>query len=476
MAFDRVGERGRRNPQKTREADPSGQKLPHSEESERAVLASILLAPSLLGIVAERVVVSDFYIERHQLIFQAMLDLEESGKEIDLRTLQGQLDLKNSFEAVGGIAYLASLDLDLPDLGRTETYTEIVKERSIRRQLIDTSQQIIANCLIGGSEATEILAVADRAISALAERAPSERTMRALPEVINLALDEAQRAESAPDEVCTPTGWRDFDRVLNGGLKKGRSYVVAGQTGMGKTSFLHNLAVNVAGKTGTRKACVLFSLEMPAEEVGTCLISQMARVHKGSIASGQLSANQWDCLVDAQRRFATAGIYVDDDSSVTPSDLARRVKQLKATLAAKGQELAFVGVDYLGLMEGGGRHENRQVEIASISRRVKMLSKSLDVAMVVLCQLNRQTERRSDPRPVLADLRESGAIANDADAVILLYRDEVYHKDDPNTQGMAEWIIAKLRGGETGTLHRRWRGEYGVFEEIDQHHQTEIPR
>lgn len=489
MSLDRVGERGRRpaDPRKFTPGVPSAElfsvKLPHSEESEQAVLAAILLSPNLFHAVAAVLLEEDFYFERHQLIWRALAELEGANPPIaiDLRTLQAQLEAMGdgAFDKVGGMAYLSSLDLYLPDLSHIKNYCDVVLKRAVRRGIILSGQAAIRAAMSGGDEdEAELAQILEHGATTAFDRLQAESTMVSFAQAMDIALDEAERAEHEPETVFTPTGWRDLDRMLNGGLRKGRSYIIAGRPGMGKTSMLYSLARNICLRDDSKKAGIIFSLEMPTPEAATCILSTLSRVPKESIAKGELSRHQWDALVETRRRYGGAQLFIDDDSSLTPAMLNSKVKRRQQVLEAEGIELAFVGIDYLQLVDGGGRFENRQTEVASISRKIKKLAKSLDLPLILLCQLNRQTERRTDPRPGLADLRESGSLEQDADGVLFIYRDEVYHKDDPNTEGMAELIIAKLRGGKTGVLNWRWRGEFGVFEEIDTHHgeQTEISR
>ncbi|MEL7058465.1 MAG: replicative DNA helicase [Acidobacteriota bacterium] len=462
-----VGEfRPRRAPGTERPPGPAAEQvaleraMPHSEESERAVLAAILLAPHVLPTITARLVTDDFYLEKHQLIFAAMLELQERGEEIDLRTLQGRLELKNVFERIGGMAYLAGLDLDLPDLSRVESYVELVKERSIRRRLIETSQRVILECFEGGKEAADALAEAEKAVMSLGQEALT-RGFSVLGDIFDATL-EALEAR-ADGMLGLRTGYYDWDRLTQG-LVAGNLIIVAGRPGMGKSTFAVNVAQNVAIRE--QRPVAVFSLEMGEQELAQRIMSSEGDLPFGPLRSGQLSEAQWSQLYDVIRSIGAAPLFIDDSPNPTLLEIASKCRRLQAE---KG--LGLVVIDYLQLMQAGGRYESRQLEIAAISRGLKQLAKELEIPVIALSQLSRQTERRAnDHRPQLADLRESGAIEQDADMVCFIYRDEVYNKDDPEVKGLAELIVAKHRNGQTGTIDLVFLGETASFRNFDKHH------
>jgi replicative DNA helicase len=433
---------------------PQQQKaLPYSEESERAVLGGVLLDPAILPTISGRLRAEDFYLERHQVLYQAMLDLQDEQVEIDMRTLQAKLEQQGHFDAVGGIGYLATLDLDLPDIGRLDQYAEIIKERSVRRRLIQASSQIIRDCLDGGLAAQEALGRAEQAILGLGEEAV-QRGFVLLSSVFHSTLEELEE-RSGSLLTGVPTGFTDLDRICHG-LNKGNLIVLAGRPGMGKTSFALNVSQNVAIREG--KTVGVFSLEMSQQELALRILCSEADISFSKLRGAHLSSKEWARVFQTVRTIGDAPLFIDDSPNPTLLELASKSRRLKAE---KG--LGLIVLDYLQLMQAGGKYENRNLEIAAISRGLKQLAKELEVPVIALSQLSRAPERRgSDHRPQLSDLRESGSIEQDADMVAFVYRDEVYGSTDEN-RGLAELIIAKHRNGETGTVDLVFLGETTSF-------------
>lgn len=441
--------------------------LPHSEESERAVLGAVLLDPQILPTISGRLRAEDFYLERHHILYDAMLGLQEERTGIDLRTLQARLEQQAKLELIGGISYLASLDLDLPDIGRVDAYVEIVKERSIRRRLIETSTTIIRDCLDGGLEAQSALGRAEQAVLGLGEEAIRKGFVH-LADVFHETLEEL---EERPGATLTgvPSGYIDLDRITHG-LNRGNLIIIAGRPGMGKTSFALNISQHVAIREN--RTVGIFSLEMSQQELALRILCSEADVSFSRLRSGALSQKQWSKVIQTVRATQEAPLYIDDSPNPTLLEVSSKARRLKAE---KG--LALVILDYLQLMQAGGRYENRNLEIAAISRGLKQLAKELQIPVIALSQLSRQTERRgSDHRPQLSDLRESGSIEQDADMVAFIYRDEVYNHDDETNKGLAEVIIAKHRNGETGTVELVFVGETTTFKNRALHeHDTSAP-
>lgn len=434
--------------------------LPQSEESERAVLAAVLLDQRLLPLVSARLVAEDFYAERHRTIFDAMLELQDEQVPIDLRTLQAKLEQRARLEGAGGISYLATLDLDLPDLGRAEQYVDIVKERSVRRQLIEVCREVTRDCLDGGLSAQEALDRAEQSVLALGEQA----LKRGFVPFARIVEETLEVLEERPGTalVGLATGFIDFDRMSHG-LNRGNLVIVAGRPGMGKTSLALNIAQHVAIRLG--KPVGIFSLEMSQQELALRILCAEADVQFSRLRASHLSQQQWTKVIQTLRAIQRAPLFIDDTASPTLLEVASKARRLKAE---KGLELLIL--DYLQLMQAGGRYENRNLEIAAITRSLKQLAKELEIPVIALSQLSRQPERRgNDHRPQLSDLRESGAIEQDADLVAFVYRPEMYDREDDSLKGMAELIVAKHRNGETGTVQLVFLGETTRFLNYDPH-------
>lgn len=436
--------------------------LPHSEESERAVLAAILLdADRHLASTATRLKPDDYYFERHRLLYEAMLALQESDSPIDLRTVQARLEQRDQFKAAGGVAYLATLEVDLPDLGRVDSYVEIIKERALRRRLIDACTTIYRTALDGGLEAKDALGRAEQAVMELSEEAVT-RTFVPLDQVYRETMERLEQ-RSSNDFPGLRTGFVDFDRMTHG-LQPGNLIIIAGRPGMGKTSLALNIATHVAHQE--KKAAGFFSLEMNEQEIAMRVLCSTTDIPFHRLRGGRLGTRDWSRLHEAVEDGRDSGLFIDDSANPSLLEVASKARRLKAQ-----HGLALLVVDYLQLMNAGGRYENRNLEIGAITRGLKQLAKELDVPVVALSQLSRLPERRGkDHRPQLADLRESGNIEQDADIVVFVYREEMYERDDPDVQGMAQLIVAKHRNGETGSVDLVFIGDTTTFRNYDSHH------
>ena len=439
--------------------------LPHSDESERAVLAGALLDPALLPVVVGRLAPEDFYTERHRTIYRSMVDLQAAEVEVDLRTLQASLEQQDKLESVGGVAYLAGLDLDLPDLGRLDTYVEIVKERSVRRRLIEACGEITRHCLDGGLEAQEALGRAEQAILGLGEEAVQKGFVK-LSQIFHETMAEL---EDRPERgfLGLPSGYADLDAMTRG-FHPGNLVVIAGRPGMGKTSLALNIAEHAAIRE--HRPVGLFSLEMSQEELALRILSSEVDISFGPLRSGHLSQKQWTKVVQAVKTISQAPLFIDDSANPSMLEIASKARRLRAESG-----LDLIVVDYLQLMQGTARYENRNLEIAAITRGLKQLAKELSIPVIALSQLSRQPERRSaDHRPQLADLRESGSIEQDADVVVFIYRDELYD-DETTDKGIAELIVAKHRNGETGTVKLVFLGDTTKFCNLARHEDSGAP-
>jgi replicative DNA helicase len=428
--------------------------LPHSAEAERAVLGALLLDPLCIAQVRTRLEPRDWHLERHRVLYQAFLDVADAGSTPDLRTLQAHLEQAGTFGGVGGLAYLATLDLDLPDLSRLDEYVAIVKERSVRRDLIAVAQHTLLATASTARPVHELLAdlraSADKLLGRAA-RAHWEEAGAVLERLLEVL--EGDR----PKALCgLTTGFPAWDE-LGPGFLPGGLYVIAGRPGMGKTSLALDLTRHVAVEL--KRPVGVFSLEMRSDELGLKLGAAEADIASCQLRTGHLSHRQWQDLFAATRRMLAAPLFLDYSPGLVLRDLEARAWWLKA----QHPDLALLIVDYLQLLTAGIRVENRRLEIALIARRLKELAGELGVPLIALSQLNREPTRRSDPRPQLSDLAESDAIGQHADQVAFVHRPEVFAPDSEGVRGLAEIIVAKHRHGETGKVELMWSGETTSF-------------
>ena len=434
-------------------------KLPFSMPAEQSLLGAVLIDPSALNEVAVTVKADDFYLEEHKQIYLAMNELFLASREIDVVTLIDRLVTAGVYDKSGGEDYLRTLSEAVPDALNVKDYARIVKDKSILRQLILAANEISESAY---SEQDSVAAVLDHAENLIYQVAQGRDTQnfRSIQEVLQTFYDSLHLLQENPEAVAgTKTGFSALDQVL-AGMGKTDLILVGARPGMGKTSFALNVATNVARQTG-KKVC-FFSLEMSAEQVVSRMVSSEALVNSYSLRTGKLSTEDWEHLAYAASELAKCKILIDDTSAMT-------VTAMKAKLRRE-QDLGLVVIDYLGLMQGDRRAENRVQEVSAISRALKIMAKELGVPVICCAQLSRGPESRTDNRPQLSDLRDSGAIEQDADTVIFLYRSEYYKKDDSATNGMsiAEIIVAKNRHGETKTVRMGWNGQYTKFVTIDE--------
>ncbi|HKH49009.1 MAG TPA: DnaB-like helicase C-terminal domain-containing protein, partial [Thermoanaerobaculia bacterium] len=402
--------------------------LPHSEEAERAVLGALLLEPIHLARVRTFLRPEDWYVDRHRVLYQAFLDVADAGATPDVLTLQAHLDQAGTLAAVGGLAWLATLDLDLPDIGRLDEYAEIVRERSVRRALIAEAKKAILGTVETARPVTELLAALRDTADHLLSRAARVRWEDAGQILDRLVLT----LEDGPPAALRglTTGYPALDR-LGPGLLRGGLYVLAGRPGMGKTSLALDITRHVAVEL--KQPVGVFSLEMRADELGLKLLTAESDIAARYTRAGCISGPQWQILYAAVRRIAGARLSLDDTAGLVLRDLEARSWWLKA----QHPDLALLVVDYLQLVTAGVKVDQRRLEIALITRKLKELAGQLDLPVLVLSQLNRELTRRSDPRPQLADLAESGAIEQDADQVAFIHRPEIYAPDDHALRGLA---------------------------------------
>jgi replicative DNA helicase len=433
--------------------------LPANLDAEKFVLGAILMDAALYIQVAGVLQAADFSLEKHRRIFLRMGELYERGETIDRVTVANELMKRNQLESVDGVTYLVSLDDGLPTLANLESYINIVKDKSTLRGIIFASQKLIDRCIIGQEEPQEILASAEDSLLKLGETRTSDTLVspqRILDDFeggINAFLDPSKRIRGLS------TGYTKFDEKT-GGLHEGELIILAARPSMGKTALALNIAQHVAMNPNLRNTVAVFSLEMSSESLLTRMICAGARVDQQKFRAGYLNQDERRRLAKTASELVQAPLFIDDTSGTHLMDIHAKLRRLKAE-----HGLSLVVIDYLQLMSGRGRYENRNQEISTISRGLKLLAKELKVPMLVLSQLNRAPETRpGDHRPQLSDLRESGSIEQDADLVAFIFREEVYKQEDVRLKGLAEVIIAKQRNGPTGTVNLIFLKEFTKFE------------
>src|SRR5215510_12677001 len=423
---------------------------PHSIEAEQAVLGGLMLDRVAWDNVGDVVTADDFFRPDHQLIFDSIASLAGEAQPCDPVTVSEHLQRLGKLQDAGGLAYLGTLTRDTPGAANARAYAEIVKERALLRSLVTAGGEIAGSVWSEeGESARELVEKAERRIFAIAEGSARGKgyvsARSALPALID-QIDDLYNNPNKPRGL--PTGFIDFD-AKTGGLRPGDLLIVAGRPSMGEFAAL---------KEGIRASVAIFSLEMPAEQILTRMLSSVGSVHLGNIRSGKLSEDDWPRITSATKQLQDAKIFIDDTPALTPTELRARSRRIK-----REHGLDLIVVDYLQLMTVPCTKENRATEISEISRGLKALAKELDCPVIALSQLNRGVEQRENKKPVMSDLRESGAIEQDADMILLIYRDEVYNRETPK-KGVAEIDLAKHRNGETGEIRLTFRGANSRFE------------
>lgn len=432
--------------------------LPYNGEAERSILGSILLDEKVYNHVAELLKVDDFYLDSHKRIFARMEALSAESKAIDFITLKNELDKNGELETVGGAAYLASLTDGLPRITNIEHYAKIVKEKSILRRLIFLSNETISRCYSSDEDVLDILESTERSIFEVAEERVRSGFL-AVKEIIKGTFKDLEALYERKQLITgVPTGFTEFD-LLTSGLQPSDLIIIAARPGIGKTALCLNIAQHATLKA--KKSVGLFSLEMSAPQLIRRLLCSEARVDAHKFRSGYLSKEEWSKIALSMASLSEAKIYIDDTPGLSIIEMRSKARRLKAE---HGLDLMII--DYLQLMSGKGKYENRTQEISAISRSLKGLAKELNIPVVAISQLSRAPEiRRGDHKPQLSDLRESGSIEQDSDLVAFIYRPELYTPTEEN-QGIAEIIVAKQRNGPIGTFKLAYVKEYTRFENL----------
>lgn len=448
--------------------EPHFSKLPPQNlEAEQSVLGSILLKDKTFGDVLEILQPEDFYSPAHRIIYKALVDLFDRNEPLDLVTLNNQLTDSNQIKDIGGAVYLSSLTSIVPVTTNVISYANIIKQKSILRRLIEVNTDIASRCYEEQGEINQLVDDAEQAIFDIAGE-KSTKSFTPLKNIIPGAFQKIEQLYQRQEMITgVPTGYQIMDR-MTAGLQPSDLIILAGRPSMGKTAFALNLAQNAAliEKTGV----AIFSLEMSKEQLATRLICSIGKIDSQRVRTGRLHEEDWPRLTRAITQLTEAPIYIDDTPGITILEMRSKVRRLAAQYP-----IGLIVVDYLQLMQGRNS-ENRTQEISEISRSLKALAKEHSVPVIALSQLNRGVDARSDRRPLMSDLRESGAIEQDADIILFIYRDEVYNKEPTNPKkGTAEIIIGKQRNGPTGSFNLAFLSEYTTFENLSNFEDSEMP-
>jgi replicative DNA helicase len=431
---------------------------PNSVEAEQSLLGGLMQDSEAWDKVADLITAQDFYRKDHRLIFAAIADLAEDGHPSDVVTVSEYLENRGELVDGGGLEYLATLASETPGAANVRAYATILRERSTLRSLIHAGNEIAGSAYsTDGRTATELVDEAERLVFEIAEKGSRGRAgFRALKKILPATVDRIDLLHQKGGDITgIPSGFTEFDR-LTAGLQPGDLVIIAGRPSMGKTTLAINIAENAA--IGARVPTAIYSMEMPAEQLAFRMISSLGRVDQSHLRTGKFPDEDWSRINTAVQLMSDAPIFIDDSPGLSPTEVRARARRLK-----RESDLGLIVLDYLQLMQVHGNTENRATEISEISRSLKALAKELSVPIIALSQLNRSVEQRTDKRPVMSDLRESGAIEQDADLIIFIYREEVY-QPDTNRKGIADISIAKQRNGPIGDFPLTFVGRFTKFE------------
>ena len=434
---------------------------PHSIEAEQSVLGGLMLDNNTWDTVSEILLEDQFYRGDHRMIFRTMQKLVDDGRPIDVVTLSEELDRTGELEQAGGLEALVALARNTPSVSNIRAYAEIVRDRALLRQMIKVSNEIADSAYNpGGRASDEILNDAEQKIFQIAENRPNQGGPEPVNPLLKRAVDRIDELFNNADSLTgVTTGFDDLDD-RTGGLQKSDLVIVAARPSMGKTTFAMNLVENAL--MATERPVLVFSLEMPADQLVTRMLSSLGRINQTKVRNGQLEEYDWPKLTTAVNMLKNKPLFIDDQPGISPNEMRTRARRI----VREHGDLAMIMVDYLQLMTlKTGKSEGRTQEISEISRSLKALAKEMGCPVVALSQLNRSLEQRPNKRPVNSDLRESGAIEQDADVIMFIYRDEVYNEDSPD-KGVAEIIIGKQRNGPIGSVRLAFIGKYTRFENL----------
>jgi replicative DNA helicase len=432
--------------------------LPFNIEAEQAVLGSALKDSSSVGDAAEELSPNDFYFTANKFIFEVIMELFNENKPIDFVTVSETLKTKGKLDAVGGIDYLKKLLASVPTTQHVKYYSNIIREKSVARALIKSANSISKMAYDEQDTLARLLERSEQMIFDISS-SHEQNNLVHISDILQTSYDNlAKNAANKGGITGIPTGFDELNK-RTGGFHGGELIIIAGRPGMGKSTFAVNIAEHISIHLG--KTVAIFNLEMPKEQIVNRILCSQALVNNGRIRTGTMEMEDWEKICDVADTIAKSPMYIDDTASITVSQIRAKCRRLKQT-----KNLEMIVIDYLQLMQGSGRNDNRQQEISEISRSLKVLAKELDVPVIALSQLKRESESQKGKRPILSDLRESGAIEQDADMVMFLFRNYYYSKD-PEEKELAECIIAKNRNGETDSFPLGFKGEYTQFRNIE---------
>ncbi len=434
--------------------DVNIREIPKNLEAEQSLIGSLIMANDLIPEIEGIVLPEDFYYKDMMLIYEAILNLNNDNRAVDIVTLKSHLSDKGNLDAVGGVTILTKLAISVPTSVNAKHYANIVKEKSTLRKIIRINEEIINDAYKGEHKASEILADAENKIFNAAIKGDTTDFFH-VKDLINPMIDKLEQLSITRGSITgIASGFKDLDRKMSG-LQKSDLVLIAARPSMGKTAFALNILQHVGVKE--KKTCAMFSLEMSKDQLLARMICSESLIDSQRLRTGNLEDADWEKLAMGSVLMAGANIYIDDTASISLSEMRSKCRKLKVE-----HGLDIIVIDYLQLMTGSGRTNSREQEISEISRGLKALAREMDAPVVALSQLSRAPELRADKRPILSDLRESGAIEQDADVVMFLYRDDYYNKDS-EFKNVAEVIVAKQRNGPTGTVKLIWSGQYTKF-------------
>lgn len=441
---------------------------PQSLEAEFSVLGGLMLDSEAFDQIADIIEISDFYNPSHQIIYRTIVELHQKNQPIDLVTVTNHLVSKNELEQIGGNAYLLNLLEKVISAANIDTHAKIIHEKSLLRRLISTSASLIEKSY--GNEFSDVEALIDFAESEILKvgEAKSTNGLVGSMEIVKSSIEKIEELYKRKTDVTgVPTGFHELDK-MTAGLHGGELIIIAARPSMGKTAFSLNVASHMTLRA--KKSVAFFSVEMGKESLMMRLLAGESKISMGELRNGRIQDASWPKLIQAAGAISDAKLFIDDTSGISPFEIRARCRRLKAQ-----HQLDCIMIDYMQIMQLKQRVDSREREVSEISRSLKAIAKELNVPVIALAQLNRGVEGRSDRRPMLSDLRESGSIEQDADVIMMLYRDDYYDREDPDKQGNAEIIIGKQRNGPTGTVKLKFDAKTNKFRDADPDSVSPLP-